>query len=123
LASSSVASVPPAVHADLKEARADLAKLDTAIAGEEKQQEAAKAELATLEKDVKDNTLPESARTTVGPSGSDDVAAAIARLFGSHGREYAALAAQVAAFHEAFVQTLAAAGSAYQAAEAATPTP
>ena len=38
-------SVPPAVHADLKEAQADLAKLDKAIAGEEKQQRAAESEL------------------------------------------------------------------------------
>ena len=51
------------------------------------------------------------------------MAAEIARLFNAHGQEYQALTAQVAAIHEAFVQALTAAGSAYQAAEAATPTP
>ena len=116
-------SVPPAVHTDLKEAQADLAKLDTAIAGEEKQQKAAESELATLERAIKDRSAPDAARSTVGPSGADEVAALIARLFGAHGQEYQSLAAQVAAIHEAFVQTLTAAGSAYQAAEAATPTP
>jgi hypothetical protein len=123
LVSTTVGAIPPAVHTDLKEARADLTKLDAAIAGEEKQEKAAKSELATLEKKMEDHTLSSAAGGTVGSSGADDLSAAIAGLFSSHGQEYQALTAQVVALHEAFVQALSAAGSAYQAAEAATPTP
>ena len=93
------------MHTDLKEARADVARLDTAIAGEEKQQKAAKSELAALEKEIKDHTTSHAARSTVGPSGADDVSAEIPRLLSAHGQEYQSLAAQVAAIHEAFVQT------------------
>jgi hypothetical protein len=123
LASTTAVSVPPAVQTDLDGARADLAKLDVALAAEEKQQKDAKSELANLEKDVKDDTVPTAMGGTAGPSGADEVSAAIARMFGSHAREYASLAAEVSALHQAFVQTLTAAGSASQAAEAARPTP
>ena len=113
--STTVVTVPPAVRTELKDAQADLAKLDAVIGGEEKQQKAAQAELATVEKDVKDGQL--------GAAGPDEVSAAIARLFSSHAQEYAALAAQASAFHEQFMQALAAAGSVYAATEAATATP
>lgn len=123
LVSTTVGTVPPAVHTDLQEARSDLAKLDAAIAGEEKQQKAAKSELATLEKDVQDRTTSDAPGGTPAPGGADEVSAEIARLFASHGREYQSLAAQIAALHAQFVQMLSAAGRADEAGAAATPTP
>ncbi|WP_131806177.1 PE family protein, partial [Mycobacterium alsense] len=53
----------------------------------------------------------------------DEVSAAIAALFSGHAAEYQAISAQVAAFHERFVQALAGAGGAYAAAEAANASP
>ncbi len=49
----------------------------------------------------------------------DEVSAAIAALFSSHGQQYQAMSAQAAAFHARFVQALAGAMGAYAAAEAA----
>ncbi|VAZ98884.1 Triacylglycerol lipase [Mycobacterium pseudokansasii] len=60
-----------------------------------------------------------AATTAVLAAGADEVWVAIATLFGSHGQAYQALRAQAAKFHAQFVQTLAAAGSSYAAAEAA----
>ncbi|NKE29877.1 PE family protein, partial [Mycobacterium tuberculosis] len=51
------------------------------------------------------------------------VSAAIAALFGTHAQEYQALSARVATFHEQFVRSLTAAGSAYATAEAANASP
>src|SRR5271166_4659521 len=48
----------------------------------------------------------------------DEVSAAVANVFGLYGQEYQAVIRQAAAFHEQFVQALAAAGSAYAQAEA-----
>ena len=53
----------------------------------------------------------------------DEVSAAIAALFSSHGKAFQALSAQAAAFHAQFVQTLNAAVGAYTAAEAANASP
>ncbi|WP_152406652.1 PE family protein, partial [Mycobacterium tuberculosis] len=53
----------------------------------------------------------------------DEVSAAIAALFGTHAQEYQALSARVATFHEQFVRSLTAAGSAYATAEAANASP
>jgi hypothetical protein len=49
----------------------------------------------------------------------DEVSAAAARLFGGYAREYQAVLAQAAAFHEEFLAALASAGNAYASAEAA----
>ncbi|HET7072702.1 MAG TPA: PE-PPE domain-containing protein [Mycobacterium sp.] len=49
----------------------------------------------------------------------DEVSAAIANLFGAYGQEYQAVVSRAAAFHNAFAQTLAAAGNAYAQADAA----
>ncbi|MGB9302919.1 MAG: PE domain-containing protein, partial [Mycobacterium sp.] len=49
----------------------------------------------------------------------DEVSAAAATLFNSYAQEYQALVGEFSAFHEQFAQTLAAAGNAYVAAEAA----
>jgi hypothetical protein len=57
--------------------------------------------------------------TGVAPAAADEVSAATAKLFGGYARHYQAVLAQAAAFHEEFAATLAAAGNAYTAAEAA----
>jgi hypothetical protein len=49
----------------------------------------------------------------------DEVSAAAAALFGGYGKEYQAVLAQAAAFHEEFAAALTAAGNAYATAEAA----
>jgi hypothetical protein len=61
-----------------------------------------------------------AAQTTaiVAPA-ADEVSEAITSLFGTAAREYQALGAQAAAFHESFVKTLGAAAGQYVAAEAA----
>ena len=65
------------------------------------------------------NTVAAASTTRVIAAGGDEVSAAIASLFSSHGHAFQALSAQAAAFHEQFVQALTAAGGAYKAAEAA----
>lgn len=57
--------------------------------------------------------------TDVVPAAADEVSAAIAALFGSHAREYQAISAQSAAFHERLVQTLRSGASAYLGTELA----
>jgi hypothetical protein len=49
----------------------------------------------------------------------DEVSAAIAELFSGHGQAYQAFSAQVAAFHDRFVQALTASAGSYASAEAA----
>jgi hypothetical protein len=56
-------------------------------------------------------------------AGSDEVSAAIASLFSSHGKAFQALSAQAAAFHSRFVQALIAGAGAYAGAEAANAAP
>jgi PE-PPE domain-containing protein/PE family protein len=51
---------------------------------------------------------------------ADEVSAAITELFGQYGLKYQAAVAQAAVFHGRFTQALAAAGSAYAGAEAAS---
>ena len=63
------------------------------------------------------------ATTEVLAAAEDEVSAAVAALFSTHGQGYQALSSQVAAFHERFVQTLAGAAGAYAAAEAANISP
>ena len=52
-------------------------------------------------------------------AGGDEVSAAIASLFSSHGTAFQALSAQAAAFHSQFVQALTAGAGSYVSAEAA----
>src|SRR6516225_4385245 len=61
--------------------------------------------------------------TSVVAAARDEVSAAIAAVFGAHGLEYQALSAQVAEFHEQFVQALSGGGLMYAAAEAANASP
>ncbi|MCV7123217.1 PE family protein, partial [Mycobacterium lacus] len=56
-------------------------------------------------------------------AGADEVSVAIATLFGSHGQAYQAVSAQMSAFHDQFVRTLAAGANSYAAAEAASASP
>ncbi|WP_139830759.1 PE family protein [Mycobacterium paraense] len=57
--------------------------------------------------------------TALLPAAQDEVSAAIASLFGLHGKMFQALSAQAAAFHQQFVQALNAAAGAYASTEAA----
>ncbi|WP_415823611.1 PE family protein, partial [Mycobacterium basiliense] len=57
--------------------------------------------------------------TAVLAAGTDEVSAAIAAFFGSHGQGYQSLGAHAAAFHEQFMQALRAGGGAYATSEAA----
>ncbi|MHA7650621.1 PE family protein, partial [Mycobacterium sp. ML5] len=59
----------------------------------------------------------------VSAAGADEVSAAVAVLFGAHGREYQAVGARAAAFHAQFVQVLSAGAGSYVAAEAASVSP
>ena len=63
------------------------------------------------------------ATTSVLAAAQDEVSAAIAALFGAHGAQYQALSAQVAAFHDEFVQALSSGGLRYASAEAANASP
>lgn len=56
--------------------------------------------------------------TELAAAGADEVSAAIAALFGAHARQYAAAAAQAAAYQEQFVQALDAAAVSYAGTEA-----
>lgn len=59
------------------------------------------------------------ATTTVLAAAEDEVSAAIAALFSAHGQDYQALSAQLAVFHERFVQALTGAAKGHAAAELA----
>jgi len=57
--------------------------------------------------------------TTLMPAAQDEVSTAIAALFGAFGQEYQALNAEVAAFHNAFVNAMTGGAAAYLDAEIA----
>src|ERR1700758_5169240 len=57
--------------------------------------------------------------TAMLAAAEDEVSAAIAALFSTHGQGYQALSAQAAAFHNQFVQALTAGAGSYVSAEAA----
>ena len=85
---------------------------------------AAATEVASIGSVVtKANQGVAGATTGVLAAAEDEVSAAIAAFFSAHGQGYQALSAQVAAFHEQFVQTLTRAAGAYAAAEAANVSP
>jgi hypothetical protein len=56
--------------------------------------------------------------TAVAAAGADEISTAIAALFCGHARQFAALSAQAAVFHQQFAAGLAGGGVAYAAAEA-----
>ena len=57
--------------------------------------------------------------TGVAAAAADEVSAATAQLFGTYAKDYHAVLARAAAFHEEFAAALASAGNTYAAAEAA----
>src|SRR6201997_5219110 len=57
--------------------------------------------------------------TAMLAAAEDEVSAAIAALFSTHGQGYQALSAQAAAFHNQFVQALTAGAGSYLSTEAA----
>ncbi|OBK50246.1 PE family protein [Mycobacterium sp. 1081908.1] len=65
------------------------------------------------------NALAAAQTTAVEAAAADQVSAAVAALLGSHGQSYQTVSAQLAAFHDQFVENLTAAGGAYTSAEAA----
>src|ERR1700743_1746618 len=56
--------------------------------------------------------------TTVLAAAQDEVSAAVAELFGGYAKNFQDMSAQVAAFHDDFVQALATSGGSYVSAEA-----
>jgi hypothetical protein len=80
----------------------------------------AATDLATIGSDLSAAHAAGAASTTrVIPAAADEVSAAIASLFSSHGTAFQALSSQAADFHSQFVQTLNSAEGTYAAAEAA----
>lgn len=81
--------------------------------------DAAAADLANLGSMIGSaNNAVAAATMGILPAAADEVSAEIAALFSSHAVGYQQLSAQAAAFHELFVQNLAAGTGAYAAAEA-----
>ena len=66
------------------------------------------------------NRVAAASTTRVIAAGGDEVSAAIASLFSSHGQAFQALSAHAAAFHSRFVQALNAGAGAYASTEAAS---
>ena len=65
------------------------------------------------------NAAAAAQTTNVLAAADDEVSAAIAAVFSTHGQGFQALGAQAAAFHDQFVKALSGAGCTYTAAEAA----
>ncbi|WP_155770277.1 PE family protein, partial [Mycobacterium asiaticum] len=81
---------------------------------------AAASNLAMLEAAIAAASTAVTAPTTaVLAAGGDEVSAAIAALFSTHGRVYQVLSAQAAAFHQQFVRALVAGVDSYIGADAA----
>ncbi|WP_156803113.1 PE family protein, partial [Mycobacterium gordonae] len=74
---------------------------------------------------VLSNANSAAAASTTGllAAAEDDVSAAIASLFSTHGRSYQMLSTQAATVHAEFVRALAAGAEAYTGAEAASASP
>jgi PE family len=79
----------------------------------------AASDLAGLGSTIKTANATAAAPTTgLLPAAADEVSTEIASLFSAHGQGFQRLSAQVAAFHEQFVQSLSASANAYATAEA-----
>ncbi|WP_156690446.1 PE family protein [Mycobacterium sp. Marseille-P9652] len=68
-------------------------------------------------------TVAAGSTTQIAAAAEDEVSAAVSALFGAHGREFQALSAQAASFHDQFVQALVGGGLAYGTTEAASASP
>jgi hypothetical protein len=85
---------------------------------------AAAADVAGIGSSLSEANAAAAALTTrVIPAAADEVSAAIASLFSSHGTAFQALSAQAAVFHSEFVQALSAGAGAYASIEAANAGP
>src|ERR1700739_249579 len=69
------------------------------------------------------NFVAAPATTQIVSAAGDEVSAAIAAVFGAHGRQFQALGGQGAVFHEQFVAALSSGGLRYAGAEAASAAP
>jgi hypothetical protein len=79
----------------------------------------AASDLAGLGSTIKTANAAAAAPTTgLLPAAADEISTEIASLFSAHGQGFQRLSAQVAAFHEQFVQSLSASAHAYATAEA-----
>ncbi len=78
---------------------------------------AAASDLANIGSTINAAHAAAAPTTAVLAAAQDEVSAAIAALFSSHGKQFQALSTQAAAFHAEFAQGLNAAGAAYTAAE------
>ncbi|WP_459758407.1 PE family protein, partial [Mycobacterium riyadhense] len=85
---------------------------------------AAAADAAGIGSSLRSATAAAAApTTTVLAAGADEVSAAVASLFAGHGQAYQRLSAQMATYHDQFVQALTAGAGAYASAEAANVSP
>src|SRR6202795_152470 len=81
---------------------------------------AAASDLASLGSTISSANAAAATQTTgVLAAAEDEVSAAIAAVFSTHGQGYQALGARAAAFHDQFVQALTAGAGSYASAEAA----
>ncbi len=81
---------------------------------------AAAADLAGIGSTIEGaNAAAAGPTTNLLAAAEDEVSTAIAALFGTHAREFQALSAQAAAFHNQFTQALSAGAGSYSLAEAA----
>jgi PE-PPE domain/PE family len=82
--------------------------------------ETAAANVAEIRSEISEAKAAATGPTTgVAAAAADEVSAATAQLFGTYAKDYHAVLARAAAFHEEFAAALASAGNAYKAAEAA----
>jgi PE-PPE domain/PE family len=78
------------------------------------------ANVADIRSEISEAKAAAAGPTTgVAAAAADEVSAATAQLFGTYAKDYHAVLARAAAFHEEFAAALASAGNAYAAAEAA----
>lgn len=82
--------------------------------------EAAADDLAGIRAAVGEASASAAAATTsVLPVGADEVSAAVAQLFGAHGRDFQALTTRAALFHNEFMSLLSSGATQYASAEVA----
>lgn len=81
---------------------------------------AAARNIATIGSDLKFAHLEAAVpMTNIASAGADEVSAAIAAAFASHGQSFQQVTDQAIAFHDHFVQTLTGSANSYASAEAA----
>lgn len=77
-------------------------------------------DLAAVGSDINFARLEAATQTTsIASAASDEVSAAIVRVFGDHALDFQKIAGQAAEFHDQFIENLAAGANTYASAEAA----